>query len=136
MGAISDYLENVIIDKLLRNQAYTPPTTVYLALFTAVTGLESDNPTGEVSGGSYARQSCALDAASGGATANTSDISFPIATANWGHITHVALVDHETNTTWGTNVHVLVWGELTDHRDIYAGDLFQVLAGELDIALD
>ena len=85
MSALSDYLENAIINHLLRNQAFTPPTTVYLALFTANTGLEADlGVTGEVSGGAYARQTCALDAATTGATANASEITFPTATLSVG----------------------------------------------------
>ena len=102
MSALSDYLENAIIDHLLRNQAFTPPATVYLALFTANTGLEADSGvTGEVSGGAYARQTCALNAASSGATANTSEITFPTATLAWGTITHWALVDHVTQRHLG-----------------------------------
>lgn len=119
----------------MRNQAYTPAATVYIALFTAVTGLESNAPTAEVSGGSYARQALALDAASGGATANTSIIDFPIATANWGTVTHVAIVDHLTNSTWGTNVNVLVWAALTTSREILTGELLRISAGDLDIVL-
>ncbi len=132
MSALSDYLENNIIDHLLRNQAFTPPATVYLALFTANTGLEADSGvTGEVSGGAYARQTCALDAASSGATANTSEITFPTATLAWGTITHWALVDHVTNVTWGTNVHVLMWGALDVQKVIGAGDVAKVSAGAL-----
>jgi len=135
MSAFSDYLENVIINKLLRNQAYTPPATVYLALFTAVTGLETDAPSAEVSGDTYARQACALDAASGGVSANTSEIAFPQAGASWGTITHFALVDHETNVTWGTNVHVLMYGALTVSKAIGAGDTLKVAASDLDISI-
>lgn len=138
MSALSDYLENAVINKLLRNQAFTPPTTIYLALFTAVTGLEENNPTAEcqVPGvGGYARQSCALDAATTGVTANTSDITFPISTVSWGTITHVALVDHATNVTWGTNVNVLVWAALDSSRAIAAGEIFKINAGDLDITV-
>ena len=35
MSAMSDYLENKIIDWLLRGQAYTPPATAYVGLYTA-----------------------------------------------------------------------------------------------------
>ena len=135
MAALSSYLKDNIIDHFLRNQAFTPPTTVYLALFTAVTGLADDNPTAEVSGGDYARLECALDAASGGVTANTSDLTSPIATASWGTITHVALVDHLTNTTWGTNVHVLAYAALDTPREITATDLLKIDAGDLDLTL-
>lgn len=136
MSEFSDYLEDEIIDHMLRNQAFTPPTTVYVALFTADTGLEADNPTAEVSGGSYARESCALDAASGGLSANTSDITFTTATASWGTVTHVALVDHLSNTNWGTDVHVLMWSALDASKAVGNGDTFKINAGDLDITVD
>ena len=33
MGAFSNYLEEKIVEHFLRNNAITPPTTVYVALF-------------------------------------------------------------------------------------------------------
>ena len=71
MSAFSDFYENKIIDHMLRGQAYTVPTTVYVALFTANTGLEANNPTSEVSasGTAYTRVAVTLSAASGGAIA-------------------------------------------------------------------
>lgn len=50
MSAFSDYYENKILDHMIRGQAFTVPTTVYLALFTANTGLEGNSPSAEVSG--------------------------------------------------------------------------------------
>ena len=35
MSAFSDYVENKLIDWMLRGQAFTPPATVYVALFTS-----------------------------------------------------------------------------------------------------
>jgi hypothetical protein len=136
MAALSDYIENAIINHILRNQAFTPPTTVYLALFTVVTGLEADlGVTGEVSGGSYARQTCALNAASGGSSANTSEVTFPTATVAWGTVTHWALVDHVSNTNWGTNVNVLMWGALDVSKVVGVGDVAKVSAGALVVTM-
>jgi len=135
MSAFSDYFENQIINHMLRNQAFTPPSTVYLALFTAVTGLEANNPSAEVSGGSYARMAVTLDAASGGATQNSSNVDWTTATGDWGTVTHVAVVDHLTNTTWGTNVNVLMYGALTQAKTVNTGDTFRFLAGDLDITV-
>ena len=136
MANFSDYMENAIIDEVFRNTAYTPVATVYLALFTAVTGLEANaGITGEVSGGSYARESCAFDAAASGATANTSDVTFTEATGDWGTVTHVAVVDHLSNVTWGTNVNVLMWGALASSKTVGTGDTFKIKAGDLDITV-
>ena len=71
-----------MLDAVLKDTAYTSPTTVYLALFDgdpATTGTE-------VSGGSYARQSAAFNTAASGSTTNSAAISFtgmPAATVNY-----------------------------------------------------
>lgn len=86
------YLENRILNHLLRNTASTAPATVYLALFTAAP-TEAGGGT-EVTGGSYARQAITFLAASGGSVASSADVVFtalPAAT-----ITHVAIMDAST----------------------------------------
>ncbi len=65
---LSDARENTVIDHIFRNAAFTPPTTVYVALHTAYPG---DTGASEVAGGSYARQALELDAAAAGASQNT-----------------------------------------------------------------
>ena len=134
MANLSTYFKNKIIDHLLRNQAFTPATTVYVALFTANTGMESNAPSAELSGGAYARKAISLASASGGATENSAELDFGVASADWGTITHVAIVDHLTNTTWGTNVNVLMFGALTVAKTVSNGDGFKILSGELDIS--
>lgn len=129
MSEFSTYLENKIIDHMLRNQSYTPPATVYVALFTADNGLEGGIITGEVSGGAYARQSVTLSAASDGESSNSADITFPQATADWGTITHVALMDAST----GGNV--LMYSALDASKTVNNGDTFKINAGDLDITV-
>ena len=128
MAAFSDYYENKIIDHMLRGEAFTPPSTIYLGLFT-----EAPTDAGggtEVSGGGYARQSITLDAASGGATTNSSDITFPQATADWGTIVAVGIFDAET----GGNL--LMWANLSQSKTVNNGDTFKIAAGDLDISVD
>lgn len=128
MANLSDYYENKIIDHMFRNQAFTPPSTLYLALYTVA---PSDAGGGtEVSGGSYARQSFTLTAASGGASSNSADITFPTATANWGTIVAVGILDAST----GGNL--LMWGNLASSKIVNSGDTFKINAGDLDITID
>lgn len=83
-GALSNYLENILINLILRNTPFTQPATVYLALYTSD---PTDADTGmEVSGGSYARQAVSFSAPTDGATSNSADIVFPEASALWGWI--------------------------------------------------
>ena len=117
-GAMSDYLENNLIDFLVRGQAFTPPATVYYALATT-TGSDAACGT-EVSGGSYARVAVASSlanwagtqsagsttASSGtsGTTSNNATITFPAPTANWGQVTEYCVFDASTsgNLLWRT----------------------------------
>jgi hypothetical protein len=133
MAAISDYLENALVNHIFRNTDFTRPANIYAALFTA-----APNDAGggtEVSGGSYARvaiatgASSAWDAASGGATANTSAVTFPTATADWGTVTHVGLFDASTSGN------LLFHGALTASKVVGNGDIFRFNAGDLDISL-
>ena len=129
MSAASDYLEDKVLDHVLTNTPYTSPTTVYIGLWTADDGLEGGTITSEVSGGSYARQSVTFSASSDGQTSNSATVTFPTATANWGTITHVAVMDAST----GGNV--LFHGGVTTSKTIESGDTFQISSGNLDITL-
>jgi hypothetical protein len=129
MSAASDYLENKVLDHVLGGATYTQPTNVYVGLWTADDGLESGTLTSEVSGGSYARQTITFDAAAAGSADSAATVTFPTATANWGTITHVALMDAST----GGNV--LFHGSVTTSKTIESGDTFQISAGNLTISL-
>lgn len=129
MSAASDYLENKLLDHTLRNTAYTQPSALYVGLFTADTGLEANSPTAEVSGGSYARKAATFAAASSGSASTSATITFDAATANWGTITHVAVMDASTSGN------VLFYGAVTSSKTIETGDTFQISSGNLTISL-
>lgn len=129
MSAASDYLENKLLDHTLRNTAFAQPSALYLGLFTADTGLEANSPSAEVSGGSYARKTVTFAAASSGSAATNASVTFDTATANWGTITHVAVMDASTSGN------VLFWGAVTTSKTIESGDTFQVSSGNLTISL-
>lgn len=90
----SNYLENAVINHVLRNTALSSPTTVYMALYTSDPG-EADSGT-EVSGGSYARVAVTFGAPTDGATSNSVEVQFPQATASWGTVTHFGIRDAAT----------------------------------------
>lgn len=134
MSAASNYLENKVLDHVLRNTAYTQPGALYLGLFkntsgNAATNLEAGTLTDEVSGGSYARKTVAFSAASSGSAATSATVTFDTASANWGTITHVAVLDASTSGN------VLFWGAVTTSKTIETGDTFQVSSGNLTISL-
>ena len=122
---MSDYLEEKLLNHVLRNTAFTPPSTVYIGLSTGSFG--DDNSGTELSGNGYARQSIAFDAASGGVSDNTSNVDFPAATGSQGTITHFGLFDASS----GGNL--LIHGAFSAGKTVATGDILRIAAGELDI---
>lgn len=93
----TDYLENKLLDHHLRNTAYTPPSTVYMALFTAVASLETGSVTELPIANGYGRVAVTFAAASGGSSSNSVQVTFAVATGgNWGNLTHWGLYDAAT----------------------------------------
>lgn len=133
MSAASDYLENKLLDHVLKysTASYTAPSTVYVALFTADTGLETNSPSAEIStsGSAYGRQSITFATASGGSSASNATVTFTAATSTWGTISHVAIMDAETSGN------VLFYGAVTTSKLIESGDTFQISSGNLTISL-
>lgn len=139
MSALSDYLENALLQELFNNTNLAPPAT-YVALHTAD---PTDAGTGtEVSGGSYARvlvnpaggsapkwNAAAVDAP-GYKVSNADDITFPTATVSWGTITHFGIRDASS----GGNL--LMHGALTVSKAIGIGDTFKFAAGDLALRLE
>jgi hypothetical protein len=136
MSAASNYLENKVLDHVLKVASYSQPSDLFLGLFTntstnAAANLEAGTLTDEVStaGTAYARRSVAFASASGGSSATNATVTFSAATSNWGTITHVAVMDASTSGN------VLFWGAVTTSKTIETGDTFQVTSGNLTISL-
>jgi len=127
MAEFSNFLENALINAVLRNTTYTSPATVYVSLYTS--NPNDDDSGTEVSGGSYARTSVTFDAPSNGVTQNTSDVTFPTATASWGTVTHVAL--HDASTAGNMLFHT----PLDTSKTIDSGDIFKITTGNLSVTL-
>lgn len=148
MAIVSDYFRNKLIDWMLRGQAFTPPSTVYVALNTVNASHAAGSGT-EVSGGSYARvgissslANWAGTQASGsttissgtGATAVTSNnvaVTFPAPTAGWGNIVGFTIWDSSS----GGNM--LFFGALAAAKTVNGGDAQPAFAiGSLALTFD
>lgn len=136
MSAASNYLENELLDHVLRGAAgaWSAPATVYLGLFTntstnAAANLEANIKTDEVGGTGYTRQSVSFAVAASGSTSNSATITFGPAGSNWGTVTHVAVMDASTSGN------VLFWGAIASTKTIDSGDTFQITSGNLTISL-
>lgn len=131
MSAMSDYLENKLVDHIFRAQSFSAPATLYVALFTSA---PSDSGGGtEVSGGNYARASVTSSLANwagtqsagsttassgtGGQTSNNGAITFNAPSgANWGTVTHFGIFDAASSGN------LLFHGALTAPKTINDGD--------------
>ena len=126
MANATNYLKNKMIDHMLRGVAWTPPSTLYVALYTT-NPTPADSAT-EVSGGSYARQSITLAAEVSGATENTNLITFPAATVSWGSIAYYVIKDASS----GGNG--LIFGAFTSAKTIDIGDILSIPIGDFDLS--
>lgn len=145
MAAMSNYLENKLIDHIFRGVPYTAPTTAYFALYTAA---PSDSGGGtEVSTGGYARASLACNvtnwaatnaalstanpsAGTSGQTSNNSTVTFATPSLTWNTITHFGIFDALS----GGNL--LFWGALSASKLIQTGDAVTIQASQLVVQLD
>jgi hypothetical protein len=118
--SLTSYAQKKLGDHALAIASYTMPT-VRLGLFSASPG-ENGSLSGEISGGSYARQ--ALTSAMGAADSttgialNTSAITFPVPTAAWGTVAYLGAIDA---LTLGTG-NVLWYTQMTNPRVVNNGD--------------
>ena len=127
MSEFSNYLENALLNAVLRNTSYTSPTTCYVGLFTSD---PTDAGSGtECTGGSYARIAVAFNAPSNGVCTNSANVIFNQATDNWGTISHIGL--HDAVTTGNLLFHTI----LDSSKAIATDDIFQISSGNLTVTL-
>lgn len=128
MAEFSNYLENKLLDHVLRNTSYTSPTTVYVGLYTS--NPDEGNTGTEVSGGSYARQALSVTTATDGVVTSSADMTFPQATGSWGTISHIGVLDALTSGN------LLMYTALTTSKAIDTGDIFKITTNNLTVTLD
>lgn len=141
MSAMSDFLENGLVDQIFRGQTAPTTATLYIGLYTAA---PDDTGGGtELSGSGYARvsvtssltnwagtQSAGSTTASsgtGGGTSNNIAITFPEPTSGWGQVQAFGVFDAAT----GGNL--LFHGSLTINKTINEGDTVTFPAGSLAV---
>tara|TARA_B100001093_G_scaffold488116_1_gene525027 strand:+ start:324 stop:716 length:393 start_codon:yes stop_codon:yes gene_type:complete len=129
MSGFSDYLEDKVLDHVFGGNAYSAPSTLYVALYTVA---PSDTGGGtEVSGGAYARQTGAFTVSGTNPTTatNSAAIEYPTATANYGTVVAVGILDASSSGN------LLAYSTLDASKVVSSGDVFRFNAGDLDITL-
>lgn len=109
MGSKADYLENKMLDHVLRNTLYTQPATVYSALFTVIPS-DSTN-TGEVTNATSGYTRVATTFCTAGATVIGQSV-------NIGAVTFTTAAAAYTVVGWGlfdaiTGGNLLYWATVT-----------------------
>ena len=128
MAEFSNYLENKVLDHVLRNTSYNSPSTVYVGLFLSD---PTDAGSGtECTGSAYARQSLSVTTASSGIVTSSADVTFPQATGSWGTISHLGILDALTSGN------LLMHTPLTTSKTIDNGDILKISSGNLTVTLD
>jgi len=127
MAGFSRYASREILDHVFKVGAYTPATNLYVALYNA-------GPT-ECTGTGYAREICnAWDAATDADPSvvdNTNIIDFGNGAADWGTLTHFAILDNSSGGNLITDITAL-----TASKAVGAGDPVTFAAGALQVTLD
>ncbi len=125
MSAMSDYLENEILDHILGTGSYTMPSSVYVGLSTS--SFNDDNSGTELSGSGYTRKVATFAAAASGTTSNNAAVEFPAATGSWGDVSHFGLFDASSSGN------LLIHGAFSVSKTVSSGDILKIAVGDLDI---
>jgi len=137
MTAMSNYMEDKLIDHIFRDTAWAVESGLHVGLVGQYVAaeLEAGTITKEISGNAYARISVKGNAnwnvgpdGHPGLTDNENEIAFVAAAGgDWGHISGLFL------STASTGGEVILYGPLTSVKIVEDGDQFVIAAGDLDI---
>ena len=123
----TNYLANKLINLTVRNIGYTAPAKVYLALY--ITNPTKDSTGTEVSGPSYSRPTLIMGEPVDGVSNNTSQITYAVATSDWGYVGWVGVMDSKEEGN------LLYFTELDNPKTVLTGDQLRVQANKIKLTL-
>ena len=128
---MSSYLAKALLNQVFRNTTYTRPSKVFIALY--ISNPTASDTGQEVTGGDYIRQEASFSApvAASGAQVikNSGEVAFPVASADWGLVTHIGIRDAATDGN------LLYFGSLANPRTILTGDILKFAPNKLELTL-
>jgi hypothetical protein len=140
-GELSTYLAHKLLELMFKNTAYAKPATWVAFATSAIEDTDDGSAMDEVStsGTAYARvqvninggSSPTWDLAASGVVDNTHAVTFPTATASWGTITSVAIMDSTTEDAGN----VLFYDNAIADQAVGTGDTCSFAIGALDIEM-
>ena len=125
--SLTNTFETRVLEWILTTGSATRPTAWYLGLFTGAPG-EAGGGT-ELSGDAYVREAVTFTV-SGDTATNSGAVEWPVATGDWGTITHVAIFDALTSGN------MIAYAALSNPKTINTGDVIRIPASDLDVTLD
>lgn len=139
MAALSNYLESGLLSQIFQNQTPPQPSTIYIALvgYYNASDLESGSLANELTG--LSRKSLAASVSNWAnpytsgtamATHNNYEIRFDQANTNLGYASGVILLDASS----GGNI--LMYGQLSNPKEIRDGDQFVFASGSLKVTFN
>lgn len=127
MTTMTDYLENALINHVLRNTALTSPTTVYIGLLSAT---PTDSTAGtELTGNGYARQSLAFAAPSAGTASTSAGVTFTASGGDWARAYAIGIYDASTAGN-------LLFYKGISGKLVKDGETLTIDSGNLTVTLD
>jgi hypothetical protein len=129
MAGFSDYLEDKVLEHVFGGNAYSAPSTLYVALYT-VAPTDTGGGT-EVSGGGYVRKTSTFNVSGTNPTtaSNSAAVEYPTATADYGTVVAVGIFDASSSGN------LLAYANLTTSKVVSTGDVFRFNTGDLDVTL-
>lgn len=140
--SFSNYLENELLDHVFGGNAYTAPSTLYVALLTsapddATTGASMSEVSGSGTGYSRVTATFTVSGTAPTQAQNSAQLNWS-ATGSWGTVSHVAVMD---GGTIGAG-NILAYTNLEDASGnartvaVLNGDTFRINTNALSIRLD
>lgn len=144
MSALSDHLEESILEHIFKDVTYAKPATIYVGLFTSAPG-EVDAPASECDYTGYARVDAAAGAAigTGWSSVSNNDTGTGKKITNAKEITFGANQDETAQTVTHVGIfdtltsgHMLFWSPLSSSKTLNQGDVLSFSIGSIKVVLD
>jgi len=136
MSKMTNYLENLVLKRVIGGATWTAISTVYLGLFSSFDATDANDGTVftevSTSGTNYGRKTATFNAAAAGAAASSAQIDFGTASADWAsgsNLTHWGLFDASTAGN------MLYWGTMPANTTVLNGENLVINAGDLTVSL-
>ena len=127
--SVSNYSENLILKFMLTTQSATRPTSWYVGFFSDSQGISIDQPSIELTGLGYTRQSVSFTTPTTGSCSNSNLVTFTAA-GTWTPANYVGIFDSIS----GGNL--LFWGELQNSIGLDIDGQIQFATNTITISMD